>query len=82
MLVARGGAQSSSSTPDQKDVIITVEQMLDLKKAGENVIVLDVRKAPDDRMAKDSVQVSPNRAVQEVGTLELPKDAWLIAFCA
>jgi NhaP-type Na+/H+ or K+/H+ antiporter len=82
MFYGRRAKNASDAASDQSDVVVTVDQMLDLRKTNENVIVLDVRKAPDDQMARDSVRVSPDRAVQEVSNLQLPKDAWLIAFCA
>ena len=76
--------QSGSDAETKDEVIITVDQMLDLKKRGENVIVLDVRqeRALDGLIAKDAVRISPDHAVEEVTAKGFAREAWLIAFCA
>ncbi|MCI0415684.1 cation:proton antiporter [bacterium] len=72
------------TSESNEDVVITVERMLDFKKNGEDVIVLDVRKesALDGLQARHAIRISPDHAVEEVTAKGPPKEAWLIAFCA
>ena len=76
--------EKSSAAETKDDVIISIDQMLDLKKKGENVIVLDVRqeRALDGSRAKGAVRISPDHAVEDVTAKGFPKETWLIAFCA
>ena len=61
---------------------IGVAEMLRLQEAGEPVVVLDVRRSPNEQTAKGAVRVDPERPVQEAQRLHLPREAWLVAFCA
>jgi rhodanese-related sulfurtransferase len=65
---------------------ITLEEFERLQKSGENVILLDVRtersREPSESQAKGSVRMVPEGVVAEARDLKLPKDAWLIAYCA
>jgi sodium/hydrogen antiporter len=50
------------------------------------VIVLDVRReralAESDSTAQGAVRLDPDRSAAEAERLHLPREAWLIAFCA
>lgn len=50
------------------------------------MILVDVRSARSlensDQQAAGSVRLDPDAAVDEARRLRLPKDAWLIAWCA
>jgi hypothetical protein len=65
---------------------ITVEELERLKRSGEQPILLDVRtersRDTSDLQAKGSVRMPPENVVIQAKELKLPKDAWLIAYCA
>ena len=66
--------------------IITLEELDQLQKSGEQVIILDVRtersRETSDTQAAGSIRMPPENVVQQARELKLPKDAWLIAYCA
>ncbi len=70
--------------PDEER--ITVAEMQRRKEAGDLVVVLDVRSErtfnDSDLLAADAVRIDPNRAVEDVKKRDIPKDAWIVAFCA
>jgi cell volume regulation protein A len=65
---------------------ITLEELEQLQNSGENVILLDVRtersREPSESQAKGSVRIVPEGVVAQARAKKLPKDAWLIAYCA
>ena len=65
---------------------ITLDELDQLRKAGERVVLLDVRtersRDTSDLQAKGSVRISPEHVVAQANQLKLPKEAWLIAYCA
>ena len=65
---------------------ITLEELDRLKQLGENVIILDVRtersRDTSDSQAEGSVRVVPENVVAQARELRLPKEAWLIDYCA
>ena len=65
---------------------ITFEELERLQRSGEQVILLDVRtersRDTSDLQAKGSVRLPPENVVIQAKNLQLPKDAWLIAYCA
>lgn len=74
-----------SSQPVGKQSI-TLDELDQLEKSGEQVILLDVRTerslGTSDSHAKGSVRMPPENVVLQARELNLPKDAWLIAYCA
>jgi NhaP-type Na+/H+ or K+/H+ antiporter len=66
--------------------IVTLEEMDRLQRLGEEVIVLDVRtersRDTSDSQAEKSVRIVPENVVAQARELHLPKEAWLIAYCA
>ena len=52
----------------------------------ESVVLLDVRtersRDTSDFQAKGSVRMPPEHVVAQANQLKLPKEAWLIAYCA
>jgi sodium/hydrogen antiporter len=66
--------------------LITIEEIQQLRQAQENLIVLDVRADRSYEIseyeAEGAIRISPEVPVKEVTRLNLPKNAWLIAFCA
>jgi len=65
---------------------IDVAEMLRLQEAGEPVAVLDARSArsyeTSEQIAPGTIRLDPERSVQEAERLHLPREAWLVAFCA
>jgi NhaP-type Na+/H+ and K+/H+ antiporter len=65
---------------------ITLKEFEQLQNSGENVILLDVRtersREPSESQAKGSVRIVPEGVVAQARAKKLPKDAWLIAYCA
>ena len=65
---------------------ITLAELAQLQKTGAPVIILDVRtersRDTSDYQAQGSVRVAPENVVGQAQQLNLPKDAWLIAYCA
>ena len=65
---------------------IALNEVLELQKSGEPVIILDVRSErsfeDSDLLAKGAIRIHPDEAVRKASQLQLDKDSWLIAFCA
>ena len=65
---------------------VTLEESERLQKSGEKVILLDVRtersRDTSDFEAEGSIRIVPENVVMQAQKLRLPKDAWLIAYCA
>ena len=65
---------------------ITLEELEVLQASGEETILLDVRtdrsRDTSDVHAKGSVRMPPEHVVAQANDLKLPKEAWLIAYCA
>ncbi|HET6646639.1 MAG TPA: cation:proton antiporter, partial [Pyrinomonadaceae bacterium] len=65
---------------------ISIEQVRHLQESGEPVLILDVRTerslSTSDSQIKGAVRLIPEHVVEQAGELNLPKDAWLIAYCA
>lgn len=65
---------------------ITLDDLVRLEANGEKVILLDVRTdrsmETSESMAAGAVRLPPENVVPQARKLQLPKDAWLIAYCA
>jgi sodium/hydrogen antiporter len=65
---------------------ITFQELKQLQESGAEVIILDVRtersREPSDLQAQGSVRMPPDNVVAQARDLQLPKEAWLIAYCA
>jgi sodium/hydrogen antiporter len=65
---------------------ITLEELDQLQKSGDPVVLLDVRtersRDTSDFQATGSVRIVPENVVVQAKDLKLPKEAWLIAYCA
>jgi NhaP-type Na+/H+ or K+/H+ antiporter len=65
---------------------VSIKEMLELQASGQPVFVLDVRTdrslETSDHRARNSLRVNPEFSVAEASKKKLPKDAWLIAYCA
>jgi hypothetical protein len=65
---------------------ISFEDLERLQRSGEQTIILDVRtersRDTSEFQAKGSVRMPPEHVVAQANQLKLPKEAWLIAYCA
>lgn len=65
---------------------ITLEELDRLQKSGDQVILLDVRtersRDTSDSQAEGSIRMVPENVVAQARELGLPKEAWLVAYCA
>jgi hypothetical protein len=65
---------------------IDIPELLRLQAAGERMVILDVRTdralEGSDHTALGAIRLHPERPVQEAERLTLPREAWLVAFCA
>ena len=65
---------------------VTIDEMRQLQAAGEPVTLLDVRtdrsRGISGQMALGTVRLDPERASFEAERLQLPRESWLLAFCA
>jgi NhaP-type Na+/H+ or K+/H+ antiporter/rhodanese-related sulfurtransferase len=83
-LPVRDAAETNSLDVGRQS--ITLDELDKLVKAGEQVFILDVRTErsieTSDLKAKDAIRLEPDFALARAKELKLPKDAWLIAYCA
>lgn len=65
---------------------ITLEVLGRLQKMGEQLVILDVRTErsleTSDLQVRGAVRLPPEHVVAQANELGLPKEAWLIAYCA
>jgi sodium/hydrogen antiporter len=66
--------------------IITLGDLERLQKSGEKVILLDVRTERStegsEMMAQGAIRMLPEHVVAQARELGLPREAWLVAYCA
>jgi NhaP-type Na+/H+ or K+/H+ antiporter len=78
----RAEARAVHGVPEK----VTIDEMRRLQAAGEPVVLLDVRtdrsRGISGQLAPGTVRLDPERASFEAERLQLPREAWLIAFCA
>ena len=77
---------SAPTTLEVGSQIITLQELARLQSSGEQVILLDVRTErsieESETMAQGAVRMPPEHVVDQARELKLPKEAWLIAYCA
>jgi rhodanese-related sulfurtransferase len=75
-----------SGAEDEAPLRLTIEELKQLRSAGAPVVLLDVRTErswdASERMARDAIRVPPDEAVERAAELALPRNAWLVAYCA
>ena len=74
------------SAPSVGKQSISLEELEQLQESGDQVILLDVRtdrsRETSEQQAEGSVRIPPDDVVPQARKLKLPKEAWLIAYCA
>ena len=65
---------------------VTLDELDQLQKSGAPIVLLDVRtdrsREKSEEQARGSVRLPPDDTVSQARKLNLPKDAWLISYCA
>ena len=65
---------------------VTLEEFERLRRLNEKVVLLDVRTdrslETSESMAQGAIRMPPEHVVAQARELRLPKEAWLIAYCA
>jgi hypothetical protein len=65
---------------------MTINEMRAIQESGAPYLVLDVRAdhslAASDLRAQGAVRVPPDRAIERLKDLDVPRQTWLFAFCA
>jgi NhaP-type Na+/H+ or K+/H+ antiporter len=76
----------SAPPPSVGTQSITLEELDRLQKSGDPLVLLDVRtersRDTSDFQATGSVRMPPENVAIQAKDLKLPKEAWLIAYCA
>jgi len=66
--------------------LITIPEMREIQQSGAPFLVLDVRAdrslASTDLRAQGALRIPPDRAVERLTELDVPRQTWLFAFCA
>jgi rhodanese-related sulfurtransferase len=66
--------------------LITFEELEQLRAAGAPVRILDVRTERGYQEARlqgaGAIRIAPNRPAESAASLALPKNEWLVAYCA
>ncbi len=66
--------------------LITFEELAELQSAGVPALILDVRTARGYEVsplqAKGAIRLSPAAPAENAASLALPREAWLVAYCA
>ena len=77
---------AATAVPEVSSETITLADFDRLQESGEKVIVLDVRTErsieTSDSMVQGAIRMPPEHVVEQARELKLPKEAWLIAYCA
>jgi hypothetical protein len=67
-------------------VRISVSELRQLQQSGAPILILDVRSdrnfETSEFHAQGAIRISPDQAAQRIAELQIPRQTWLIAFCA
>ena len=76
---------STTNTNESADRM-TIAEMRTIQQSGAPYLVLDVRAerslAASDLRATGAVRIPPDRAIERLKELDIPRQTWLFAFCA
>jgi NhaP-type Na+/H+ or K+/H+ antiporter len=79
-------ASASTTGTNERVDVITIPEMRAIQQSGAPNLILDVRAerslASSDLRAQGAVRVPPDRAVERLKELDVPRQTWLFAFCA
>ncbi|MBI4526357.1 MAG: cation:proton antiporter [Deltaproteobacteria bacterium] len=73
-------------TRNQQGELIAIAEMREIQQSGAPNLVLDVRAehnlANSDLRAQGALRIPPDRAVDRLRELDVPRQTWLFVFCA
>ena len=76
----------SLESENKQGELITIAEMREIQQSGAPSLVLDVRAerslASSDLRAQGALRIPPDRAVERLTELDVPRQTWLFAFCA
>ena len=79
-------AGNSAANEIKSDDLMTIPELRGIQRSGAPILVLDVRAehslAESDLRAQGSIRIPPDRAVKRLTELDVPRNTWLVAFCA
>ena len=79
-------ADPTSTDTNKHPGLITIPEMRAIQQSGAPSLVLDVRAehslASSDLLAQGALRVPPDRPVERLKELDVPRQTWLFAFCA
>ena len=80
-------ATSAAIESESRDgMLITIPEMREIQQSGAPFLVLDVRAerslANSELRAQGALRIPPDRAVERLTELDVPRQTWLFAFCA
>ena len=80
-------ATSASIESESRDgILITIPEMREIQQSGAPFLVLDVRAerslTNSELRAQGALRIPPDRAVERLTELDVPRQTWLFAFCA
>jgi hypothetical protein len=79
-------AGNSAANEIKSDDLITIPELREIQRSGAPILVLDVRAehslAESDLRAQGAIRIPPDRAVKRLTELDVPRNTWLVAFCA
>ena len=83
---AQPASVAESQTPVAERERITLAELARLEQTGQAVVLLDVRKESDweksELKAQGAIRVPPDAARERAAELALPRQSWLVAYCA
>jgi NhaP-type Na+/H+ or K+/H+ antiporter len=86
VVIDSSSTPTSSVSEKKADELITISEMKKLRQSGEPHLVLDVRAersfTDSDLLAQGALRIPPDRAVERLKELDVPRQTWLFVFCA
>jgi NhaP-type Na+/H+ and K+/H+ antiporter len=71
---------------EESAVRISASELRQLQQSGAPILILDVRRdrnfETSEFQAQGALRISPDQVVQRIAELQIPRQTWLIAFCA
>jgi sodium/hydrogen antiporter len=81
-----GAATAADGVPSLAPDRITLEQLQELWRAGQPVVILDVRSERSlegsDTQAKHAIRMPPDHVADRAKELGLSPETWIVAYCA
>jgi hypothetical protein len=75
-----------NKNPEESAVRLSMSELRQLQQSGAPILILDARSdrnfESSEFQAQGALRFSPDQAVQRIADLQIPRQTWLIAFCA